>query len=413
MTIKSFVILILMLYSQIAIAQGSPFDNKNYETDFPSQQYQRSRDIFWALKYEANGIIRDNDYFFNRFGLFNEVKLLKQVSLNVGARLYRQSRLLYQNVLTESDKKAAWSWEWSIEPRYNLSGSLNTFFGNYLGLRAQVETGYRFPEPLFKVLATFGTQRFFYTSIFNNIDNAFDANIGLGLSYHKNRGFRPSFQINVMQGAILSDIFRRYSPDNMPPDRTNEFQAKKDQQFLVKIDLFNTITKADERDIAGEMRVGYEQKIGKSPFSLNIEGIMTPALLKNNLILRGEGDVTKSSGMRFGLGVEPRWYYDLSKRMARGLSGNNLLGSYLSVEFLYQNQQIQKHFNNGSKTVYNAQSLTFTPLWGIQQKFSKRIFYDFKLGWGIRTVETDNKPYFSSYESNIYADILIGLAFGR
>ncbi len=413
MTIHSFTILVLMLCSHVAIAQGSSPVAETDETDFPSQQYQKSRDISWALKYEANGIIRDNDYFFNRFGLFNEVRASKRVSLNVGARLYRQSRLLFQDVLTEAEKKAAWSWELSIEPRFNLSGNRNTFLGNYAGLRAQVETGYRFAEPFYKVLATLGTQRFFYTSIFNNIDNAVDANIGLGISYQKNRGLRPSFQINMMQGAILSDIFRRYSPDNMPPDRINEFQAKKNQQFLVKIDLFNTVTKADERDVVGEMRIGYEQKIGKSPFALNIEGVVTPSLLKNNLILRGDREVSKSSGTRLGLSIEPRWYYDLKRRMAKGLSGNNLLGSYLSVEFLYQNQHIQKYFNNGSKTVYDAQSLTFTPLWGIQQQFSKRIFYDFKLGWGIRTVETLNKPYFSSFESNIYADILIGLAFGR
>ena len=53
------------------------------------------------------------------------------------------------------------------------------------------------------------------------------------------------------------------------------------------------------------------------------------------------------------------------------------------------------------------------PLWGVQQQFSKRIFYDFKLGWGIKTVQENTRQYFENYESNFYADILIGLKFGR
>ena len=386
---------------------------KNEIATFQSQTYQKSRNMPWALKFESNGIVRDNAYFFNRYGLTSEFKLSKNVSLNASTRLFRQSRLLFQDALPDGQKATAWSLELAVEPRLHLSNNNNSFFGPYIGLRFLREMGYRVPETTYKILLSLGTQRFFYTSIFNNLDNAFDGSAAFGFSYQKNKGFRPAFQIYTLQGAILSDIFRKYKPNNPPPDRIREFQALTDQSFQVKFDLFNLITKADENDLVGEIRIGYEQKIAKSAFSINIEGAVSPSRLKNSDILRGTNDVTQSLGTRLSVCIEPRWYYNLEKRRKNGTSGNNLLGSYLGTEFLYQNQTVRKQKSNGSTVLFDAKNLTFTPLWGVQQQFSKRIFYDFKLGWGIRTVQENTRQYFKNYESNIYADILIGLKFGR
>jgi hypothetical protein len=395
------IILILSTFSVILYCQS------------PSQDYQKARKINWALKYEANSFVRDNDYFFNRFGLHSEHRISEKMSINLSARTFRNSRLLFQNALTETQKKAAWQGEFSLEPRWHFQGYTNTFLGNYLGLKGMRESGYRLPETTYKAVLTFGSQHFFYPSAAGNIDNAFDAHIGIGMAYQKTRGIKPTFLINVMQGAILNDIFRKYPADNTPPNRIDEYQGKDNQSYMLKLDLFNLITKADERDLVGELRLGFEKKIGQTPFSINIEGMVSPYRLKNTEILRGSEFKSQTEGRRFGLSLEPRWYYDLNKRINNGQSGNNLLGSYLSFEILYQNQKINRHFIDNTRAVYDIKSLTFTPLWGIQQRFSKRIFYDFKLGWGVRTVEEGKKFYFTNFQSNIYADILIGLQFGN
>jgi hypothetical protein len=411
MTPKPLFVLLICLFPFLIKGQNIAQDTAHTER-YPSREYQKSRRMPWALKYEANGMMRDNAYFFNRFGLISEFKIAKNMSLNIATRGYRQGRLLFQNSIAEGGKKAAWQWELSVEPRFNISKNINTFYGRYIGLRLMHESGYGRSTPFYKVLATFGQQRFFYTGIFNNIDNAFDSNIGLGIAYEKNKGIRPSFQINMLQGAILNDLFRKYKPDNAPPDRKKEYQAYIDQNHLFKLDLFNLVTKADEQDIVGEVRLGYEQKIAKSPFSINIEGVISPFRLKNENVLRGGNQVAKTQGTRFGIGLEPRWFYNLKKRIAKGQSGNNLLGSYISFEFLYQNQTINKHLNTGKIESYKANNLSLTPLWGIQQQFSKRIFYDFKLGWGIKTSQDSTNEYFKNYKFPIFADILIGLKLG-
>jgi hypothetical protein len=218
----------------------------------------------------------------------------------------------------------------------------------------------------------------------------------------------------------LNDVLRKYKPNNAPPSRKDEYQAMRDQNYHLKFDFFNLITKADENDIVGELHFGYEQKIAKSPFSINFDVAVSPSRFKNVDILmahpdsigRGAKDVKKSTGNRLALSLESRWYYDLKKRMANNTSGNNLLGNYLSFEFLYQNQVVQKRHFDASLFKYKSESLTFTPLWGSQQQFSKRVFYDFKMGWGLRTLKDATNVYFKKFESNIYADILIGLRFG-
>ena len=386
-----------------------PAQVENGESVFPSQNFQKARTMSWALKYEANGIVRDNDYFFNRFGLISEHKLSKKLSLNATVRLLRTSRLLFKDALTEGEKKTAWQRELSLEPRWHFTNSENTFIGNYIGLRLLHETGYRLPETTYKMLFTLGSQQFFFSGTDNNIVNAFDGSVALGISYQKTKGIRPSFQINMLQGAVLNDIFRKYKTENAPPNRIKEYQALTDQNYLLKFDIFNLITKADERDIVGEIRLGYEQKLAKSPFSINFEGTLSPFRLKNTNLLRGGKNVAKTTGRRFGFAIEPRWYYDLNKRRANGKSGNNLLGNYLSFEMLYQNQSFNKQHLDNTFASFDIESLTFTPLWGTQQQFLKRLFYDFKLGWGVRTSKEGLKGYFTNFQSNIYADILIGL----
>jgi hypothetical protein len=409
----SFLLSILLLFSTLLNGQNTPKTPQNTEGGlYPSQDFQKARQMPWALKYEANGFVRDNDYYFNRFGLISEHRVLKKVSVNVSARTFRNSRLLFQEVLVEERKKAAWQWELSIEPRWHFIHHTNTFVGHYMGLRLLRETGYRLSETAYKLLATFGSQQFFFSGVDNNIVNAFDGSVAVGISYQKAKGFRPAFQINMLQGAVLNDVFRKYKPDNAPPTRKEEYQAMTTQTHHLKLDLFNLVTKADERDIVGEIRIGYEQKIAKSTFSINIEGLFSPYRLKNSEILRGSIDVATTTGKRFGVTLEPRWYYDQKKRIANGKSGNNLLGNYLSFEMLYQNQGVTKRHIDNTTSLYDIQSFTFTPLWGTQQQFSKRIFYDFKLGWGVRTVEEGKKFYFTNFQSNIYADILIGVRFG-
>jgi hypothetical protein len=405
-----FILFLSLLNGQNGATSSLPFSEK--KDSFPSQIYQKARHMPWALKYEANGFVRDNDYYFNRFGLISELRVSKKVSMNVSARTFRNSRLLFQDALVEGQKKAAWQWELSAEPRWHFIKHANTFVGNYVGLRFLRETGYRLPETTYRVLATLGSQQFFFSSPANNIINAFDGSVALGISYQKTKGIRPSFQVNMLQGAVLNDVFRKYKSENAPPNRVKEYQALTDQNYLLKLDLFNLVTKADERDLVGEIRVGYEQKIAKSSFSINIEGLFSPYRLKNSDILRGSKDIATTTGRRFGVTLEPRWYYDQKKRIANGKSGNNLLGNYISFEMLYQNQLVTKRHNDKTTALYDIKSLTFTPLWGTQQQFSKRIFYDFKLGWGFRTVDEGKKFYFTNFQSNIYADILIGLRFG-
>jgi hypothetical protein len=379
-----------------------------------SQDYQKTRDLRFVMKYEANTILRDNAYFFNHFGTAAEFKLAERVSLNTTFRAFRQSQLVFQNESVPNP--TAWQWQTTVEPRWHWENergnykdsTTNPFFGNYLGARLQADWGFRQEKTTISTFLTFGTERFYYSSPFHNIDNALDASIGIGLVFKQTGTVRPAFQILVIQGLILNNLLPKYRKNNQPPKRFTENLLMTDKNSLFKIDLVNLITKADDGHLIGEINMAYEQKIAKSPFSINLISTFNPFFLTQT---PPSVKSQKTLGSRWAVGIEPRWYFDLNKRIRKGESGNNLSGYYISTEFLYQNQSIERSLTNGKIATTTLKNLTLTPTIGTQHRLSRWMVYDFRMGLGARTVQDAERRWFNNYESVIFADVLLGVAF--
>ena len=101
------------------------------------------------------------------------------------------------------------------------------------------------------------------------------------------------------------------------------------------------------------------------------------------------------SGIAFS--VEPRWYFNKKKRIAKGLSGDNLSGMYLGLQLgvdveksnseyvLADNHTIPglENFTEADVSIQNTlflQTLNF----GLQQQFGKSGFFDIKIGAGLK-----------------------------
>lgn len=156
---------------------------------------------------------------------------------------------------------------------------------------------------------------------------------------------------------------------------------------------------------AGEL-FAYERKIAKDVslhFSVNT--------LNRGLIIVGNGRLLSNkeeadsitiyeSKPSFAFSIEPRWYFNMRKDIARGLIANNFHGSYIGLRTSYE---IEVSAENNYRYLKDS-SLFATPkneyntyisselCIGIQRRILKYQYIDFGIGTGFRTRITTQIP---------------------
>ncbi len=146
--------------------------------------------------------------------------------------------------------------------------------------------------------------------------------------------------------------------------------------------------------------------------------IFNESRLSNHFTLRTELGIntllyTKNSNREFGfitnpeLIVEPRWYYNFSKRQSESkntkFNSANFIGlkvAYLSDQVIFSNYEDPSTFNS------MGNSMLFIPKWVMRRSFGNRFFYE--LGGGVGYAH-----YFSNNSGDVAIDIhvKIGLKF--
>ena len=162
-----------------------------------------------------------------------------------------------------------------------------------------------------------------------------------------------------------------------------------------KFGLTNLITELNERLLAGTVAIAYEQKIPKTAFSVET------SLAVNGNINKKKSFVSKNDNKyALNIGIMPRYYYDLRKRIAGGKSADNLSGDYFGAKFDYTTAQKIDDLKVQSKGV--------TLLWGSQQRILKRLNFDFWIGYRVAS-EKANK--ISKISRGLAFDFALQLAF--
>jgi len=97
----------------------------------------------------------------------------------------------------------------------------------------------------------------------------------------------------------------------------------------------------------------------------------------------------RGSGWR----LEPRWYYDMPRRIRSGQSANNVSGNYISVEYqsFAQRDQDQEPAVNFERSRFQAASLRY----GLQRRILRYGFIDLSIGAGY---QRSSYTYTSEYD---------------
>jgi hypothetical protein len=257
----------------------------------------------------------------------------------------------------------------SVEPRYYLKSKndgsntqASNLDGSYVGLSAfayKTIREYKWTDNRIPVgiMATYGIQKRFLNRFYANYQ--FGAGFGNGTltdNFVKSTNSDFTFFLNNRFAVGFA-----FGGKKTTADKCDIFNCFEEENSLIKLDLRNALG-INANGIGVNIGVIHEKKIKETAWSLN-SGISLKA-----------GNFTNNSAYGIGLSLEPRYYYNLRKRIAKGQSANNLSGSYFSVEF---SESFNHATYEGGQGNYSL--LTIKPKWGIQKRIFKNGFIDFSV----------------------------------
>lgn len=164
---------------------------------------------------------------------------------------------------------------------------------------------------------------------------------------------------------------------------------------------------------------GYSQE--EASVEKSIFGIQTGFLgawlhneskLSNQISLRSEigldfgfndNGYTQTSVLIPSIRVEPRWYYNLEKRVKKGRKIANNSGNFLALNITYNPDWF---YISNQENLNVISTLAFLPKWGIKRTVGNHFTYETGIGIGTFIVLEDYKP-----DSNVALDLHLRVGY--
>lgn len=250
----------------------------------------------------------------------------------------------------------------------------------------------------------------------------FDIGYGLGISRPEDR---PTYNnkttlnsvLRVQVGFALSKPKRQ---NVSAPNYCEALRCYREEHHLLKFDLLNlfdfysngTVTRINLRP-----KIAFEQKIGDSPFSL--EGGLNLDRWIAQIQINQTDPPSSSTGQNLGieLVLQPRYYFQMKRNIAKGKAGNNLNGMYLGLYNGYRVNWTQYNSNTYPESSTRTETLNLAFLVGCQYRFLRRGFADFFIGAGRSFAQSaikQNSQYLSETNSQdllLISKFRVGMAF--
>jgi Protein of unknown function (DUF3575) len=151
--------------------------------------------------------------------------------------------------------------------------------------------------------------------------------------------------------------------------------------------------------------IAFEQKLGDKPFSVEVSTNLTLSERRNTSRVFVDNPTSLGGqGISNLANLEFRWYYNQNRRIAKGKSGNTLIGPFMAVNseysMVYQKVPALNIRQRQDEISYNL-------LWGYQLRVFKHGYAQFRIGGGINNVLLENQRR----ELNLVGDVKVGYAF--
>ena len=335
---------------------------------FKAPQYEVVYDDVFLSKKETKSLFKV-DFLpllntFNEFsyrkkglGLEFEQKILKHFSINGG---------LFTDILNFNRNYKPMSF--FIEPRWYVNQKVDNLNGSYLSLKTELLgdfTDEKFSRHINYSL-NYGIQRRVYNNWYANF------NAGLVYSYYylenkipgnsKKLSYVGDFTIGLAFGDRKKSKFQS----------CDVFSCFEEEKNLFKIDLRGLLISLNNSGFITQPIISFEHKITPS-WSLNYE-------VRAYYISPDKPTEFRYNDTRIAAFIEPRYYYNMKKRIAQGKSANNLSGNYftLAMGYMYDYKSYQNSVNSFSVNdrFEKRNYFAFLPKYGIQRRIFDKGFID-------------------------------------
>lgn len=153
---------------------------------------------------------------------------------------------------------------------------------------------------------------------------------------------------------------------------------------LLTLSVFSAKSKAQEASVEKSL---WGIQIGISPLAIYNEAKLTNSIALRSELGFGFGWAGGYSGDSYQwaiipiINIEPRYYYNLKKRVEKGKQIDGNSGNYLSLSFSYQ-----PSVGITSKNTNLVSSIYIIPMYGIRRNISKRFNYELAFGIGYNWI---------------------------
>lgn len=323
-----------------------------------------------------------------------------------------------------------WSLHYSLEAKwyYNMARriregrSADNMTGNYFALetsyanvRNQLKgeaSGFGYDQAL--VALRYGLQRRLFRYGFVNISYG----VGARATWKENTQ-RPQWDAFISTRLGIGLALAQPNRPLPKSDRCEVLRCFREDHQMWKWELLDLLRITDFQNMNADLSLAREQKWGDSHWSWEILGDLTAKRHKLQAPYLGVDDRSWSAGFR----AQTRWYFNQQKRIARGISGNNLSGMYFAAGFKGRYTQGREAYSKqlshpGSYKTrdYRLSQLGPCAAFGFQIRIFERGYIDWQLSpTFFRTVEQgdrDGKLYKSTIgELDFDTRLRIGLIF--
>jgi hypothetical protein len=343
------------------------------QDSFKTPQYEVVYDDVFLSKKETKSLFKVdflpllnalNEFVPGRQGLGVEFehKIGKHFSLNSG--LFAEVGLLESNTYKPLGL--------IIEPRFYFNQKVNNLNGEYVSLKVELTKNLNEKQLLLYTNTSLnvGTQR----RVYNN----WYANFHVGLNYfHSNQeNIVPQFNkiISLIGDFTMGLSFGGGKKVNV--QSCDVFNCFEEEKSLFKLDLRGLLYNINKYGFYSFPIIGFEQKLNKS-WSLNQEmrfRLFVPFSKDDEALNYGSRD------FRVTYNIEPRYYYNMKKRIAEGKSANNLSGNYFSLATGYTYRRYKSDQSRDSKVINIRKDerhyIAFLPKYGVQRRIFNKGFVD-------------------------------------
>lgn len=319
-------------------------------------------------------------------------------------------------------------WYYAMKERIAKGLNANNMSGNYIALEASRRKTHLKEGPInlhfsngeqTALALRFGLQRRLFRYGFMDLSYGLGASKNTSAILKNENSWQFFANSRIALGFALATPNRKLASKS---DFCDVLRCFSEERRMWKIDLYNLFRFERPNDqLKVQLTTALEQKLGDSPFSVQIEGGLGYQQARGYSLQNQ--DVSSESWQGNG-NLQARYYFNQQRRIARGKSGNNLNGLYLGVRsgIEYRQGSAQGWLNGIAGPVYlnnDVRSITSNHalISGFQYRLFEHGFVDWQLGCGYgqtrSDVTPDNQPAFKENRQGLDLSIQfrLGLAF--